>query len=149
MPGRMLIRLALAAVAIIAIAGLGIHAARASDQAPVVGGGDPGAVTLPSPATGQANVAWPRNVHGQTYGSELRAATTDDLPDLILVIATNGKEGYVRRTDLYLPGPKTPEEAANRDTSSARRIPVYEVDGVTVIGVFEIDPGGQVISTGP
>ena len=55
-----------------------------------------------------------------SYGSELQANTPDQAPDLILAIATNGKEGYVRRVALYpqlFPGPPTTRSGSNHRTT--------------------------------
>jgi hypothetical protein len=66
------------------------------------------------------------NAAGQTYGSAMGASGRDDEPDLIRVQATNGKEGYVLKDDLYGGDaePATPEEAvayqAARDTAAVQ-----------------------------
>jgi hypothetical protein len=116
--------------------------AQASNTAHVLAGKDPGALNLAPANASVPPVAWPRNKNGLTYGSEMQAATTDQLPDLILAIATNGKEGYVRRLDLYRRGPALPAQASAHNATSVRSIPVYAVDGTTVIGTYEIAPGG-------
>ncbi|QQS01919.1 MAG: hypothetical protein IPK37_05890 [Austwickia sp.] len=80
------------------------------------------------------------NARGQTYGSMAFHLE----PDLVSVSMENGGTGYVLRTDLEGDGPpRTPM------TTSAvpRKIPVYESDGVTVIGEFTIG-GGQASSGG-
>lgn len=80
------------------------------------------------------------NANGETYGSEGYGAT----PDLILAIATTGREGYVRRTELDAAGGPEPTSPAQAiEIQKARPpgsifIPVYESDGITVIGQFEI-----------
>jgi hypothetical protein len=74
-----------------------------------------------------------------TYGSGLDAVSYEDEPDLILVEATNGKEGYAYRTDLEGPMPSSPAAAVAQQKARGgkpRIITVYEVDGVTQIGVF-------------
>ena len=60
------------------------------------------------------------------------------LPDLVVVNATNGASGYYRVSDLEIP--KTPEEvpAYLEKWQGGRMIPVYESDGVTVVGEYEI-----------
>ena len=40
------------------------------------------------------------NEAGQTYGTCAAASTYEDMPELVLVVATNGKEGYVYRDAL-------------------------------------------------
>lgn len=97
-------------------------------------------------AVGQGPTNWPANARGQSYGSALFADSPDDEPDLIMATATNGKDGYVLKTDLDGPTPGTPEEALSRQAERAgkvRVIPVYGVDGVTIIGEFVIDPPGE------
>ena len=95
---------------------------------------------------------YPTNSNGQTYGSGavstdgLAAGSVFVLPDLIRVIATNGKEGYVYQKDLEGEQPNNPSEAVeymkrlkelNDQGIFTRTIPVYESDGITVIGEFE------------
>ena len=64
----------------------------------------------------------PINANGQTYGS----AFDDEqglTPDLLAVVADSGLEGYV----LY-------EQFV--DENAPDQIPVYDVEGETVIGTF-------------
>jgi hypothetical protein len=82
--------------------------------------------------------AWPTNAKGQTYGSGLDANAATGEPDLIAAWATNGKQGYVLRTDLDGPMPTSPSQAIAMNTAPPRTIPVYESDGVTQIGVFVV-----------
>jgi hypothetical protein len=74
-------------------------------------------------------------------------------PDLIQVVATNGKTGYCRNSDLYPPQPKTLEEAARWDKTHAEGmitvLPVYESDGTTQIGVFFMGRGHVVEGMAP
>lgn len=89
------------------------------------------------------------NANGQTYSDDtvnILANDYPDLPDLIGVIATNGKEGYVYKEDFYDYMPSCPEEAVkymevlkelNDQGIYFRIIPVYAIDGKTVIGDFE------------
>jgi len=51
------------------------------------------------------------NAAGDTYGSAQDAQSSDDEPDLIAALATNGVEGYVRKSDLYAGEPQNPEDA--------------------------------------
>ena len=60
----------------------------------------------------------------------------------MMVLATNGNVGYALSTDLAGPEPSTPEEAVEWQAergSEPRTVPVYESDGITQVGVFEID----------
>ena len=92
------------------------------------------------------------NEAGQTYGSASNARSTSDRPDLIAAIGTNGTPGYVYNSDLMKDSPKTPAEAIAQQEAYAklsenwdgetpiivRTIPLYAVDGETVIGEYEI-----------
>ncbi|MBD5082456.1 MAG: hypothetical protein HDT44_11940 [Ruminococcaceae bacterium] len=88
------------------------------------------------------------NANGQTYhDGAVDVPSMDDLPDLIGVVATNGKEGYVYKEDMYDYMPSCPEEAVkymevlkefNDQGIYFQIIPVYAVDGETVIGEFEM-----------
>jgi hypothetical protein len=92
----------------------------------------------------QVGTEWPKDARGLTYGSAADARSPQDEPDLIQTMATNGVTGYVLKTDLDGPTPKTPEEALRQQAAQAgteRVIPVYQSDGVTQIGVFVI--GGK------
>ncbi|HVW79564.1 MAG TPA: hypothetical protein VHB69_01315 [Mycobacteriales bacterium] len=84
--------------------------------------------------------AWPRNTSGQTYGSAMGITVPADLPDLISVIASNGRPGYVHKAP-YLAAiesaPANPQIAATESPRPAT-LPVYAEDGHTRIGVFVI-----------
>ena len=91
----------------------------------------------PSPA--DAPTDWPKNALGVTYGSGLDALSPEDEPDLIRVEATNGKIGYACRSDLEGPQPDSPAAAVAQQKANEGKpdlVPVYEVDGVTQVGVF-------------
>ncbi len=82
------------------------------------------------------------NDRGETYGVEGAGGT----PDLIAAIATNGRQGYVRRSDLDAAqgDPASPEEALAWQAQHAGDvvyIPVYSLDGETVIGRFRVGDG--------
>lgn len=89
--------------------------------------------------------AYPQNEAGQTYGSDKLATSFEKEPDLIAAVGTDGTRGYVKATDLYGELPQTPEEAVpkqkQRTSEASHRIPLYEKDGVTVVGEFEISSG--------
>lgn len=84
-------------------------------------------------------VDFPVNAKGETYGSAINAMSPDEEPELIAAVATNGKSGYVRKSELDAadPAPISPEAAATakpvRET-----VPVYASDGSTVIGEFKV-----------
>jgi len=90
---------------------------------------------------------WPKNASGVTYGASGRAVSPEDEPDLISVVASNGKTGYVYKTDLEEPSPSSPAAAVARQNARAKAgykhppIPVYEVDGITQIGEFIVSTG--------
>lgn len=91
---------------------------------------------------------YPRNGEGQSYGSVMQAPRPDLEPDLILVETTDGKTGYARKVDMDGPNFKSPEAALawqRAHANAARRIPVFNADGMTVIGQFVI--GGEGTST--
>ncbi|MTI85913.1 MAG: hypothetical protein FH756_18960 [Firmicutes bacterium] len=83
---------------------------------------------------------YPTNEYGQTYGPESLATSQDTKPDLIMAVGVDGTEGYVLNEDLNPELPKTPEEALaqERKYPNGRTIPLYAVDGKTVIGKFHI-----------
>lgn len=91
---------------------------------------------------------YPKNENGQTYGSTLYATSIDTFPDLIQAVGEDGTRGYVRTLDVIGNQPKTPEEALaqqrNRD-GKVRQIPLFDVDGKTVIGVFNIESGNGTV----
>jgi len=84
------------------------------------------------------------NEYNQTYGSNLATTEYGNEPDLILVEADNGKNGYVYKDDFYDTAnqPNNPKEALaymeRLEKDGPKTIPVYEHDGKTVIGSFKI-----------
>jgi hypothetical protein len=87
----------------------------------------------PAPATGGP---WKVNAHGQTYGIETETGT----PDLVAVIATDGRHGYAYATQLEGPRPTSPADALRqeREDPNGYDVPVYESDGTTRIGHFHV-----------
>lgn len=84
-----------------------------------------------------------KNKDGQTYGSALYAISPETEPDLIVVKNADGIVGYVYQNALYEPDPKNPEEALamqKLNEGKSRKIPMYESDGKTVLGSFELLP---------
>jgi hypothetical protein len=91
---------------------------------------------------GAKNMNFPKNQHGQTYGSSADAASPGMEPELIRAIGVDGTAGYVLKKDLDGELPKSPEEAIaiqNSRSPDGRDIPLYDVDGESVIGVFHVD----------
>ena len=90
------------------------------------------------------NMNYPKNKNGQTYGSSADASSPETEPELISAAGVDGTAGYVLKKDLDGERPKSPEEAIaiqNSRSPDGRDIPLYDVDGETVIGVFHI--GGK------
>lgn len=90
--------------------------------------------------------AYLTNKYGETYGEDIYDSAEE--PDLVAVVATNGKEGYIKNSDVnkYAGGNvNSPEEAMeymeNRD--EVIKIPVYTKDGDFVIGFFELGGTSQ------
>ena len=87
---------------------------------------------------------------------ELVVQQIDVSPDLILAIGTNGKTGYVKSADLNMSNITTPDQAVAfasyveaqmaAQSQSPPTIPLYESDGVTVIGEFELSYPDEIIS---
>jgi hypothetical protein len=78
--------------------------------------------------------AWGINASGQTYGVQ----NQHGVPDLIAVIATNHRSGYVYARQLDPPPPKTPSQAIAQNNAPPRTLTVYESDGRTRIGKFVV-----------
>lgn len=99
--------------------------------------------------SGDSITAYPTNENVQSYGSCANASTPAEEPDLIRVEADNGKVGYCYRNALD-PSPthsRAEGEALMEESMRGREIPVYEVDGVTKIGVFTEGGPGSAVTT--
>lgn len=87
---------------------------------------------------------YPVNSNGKTYGSVMDEQKAGGLPDLILAVGVDGTEGYIKKSDLP-PAPKNPEEALKQKAQMEARgpytIPLYDIDGKTVIGEFPMNDG--------
>ncbi|MAM54900.1 MAG: hypothetical protein CMH35_08670 [Microbacterium sp.] len=91
-----------------------------------------------------ATNAWAVNDNGFTYG----VINDNGEPDLIAVVTTDGQPGYVWQSDLNDANGTTaaesftsPEEALRwqeQNAGTVHHIPVYESDGTTQIGVFQV-----------
>jgi hypothetical protein len=110
----------------------------------LAGGFDSDPAHLPDPPL-PAESVYPTNASGDTFGPN--KPLVED-PDLMAVLATNGKVGYCYRKDLEGPMPTSPAEAIASNDRGLRgyTIPVYESDGTTQIGVFQVGgPGSKSI----
>ncbi|PZT97178.1 MAG: hypothetical protein DI630_22230 [Gordonia sp. (in: high G+C Gram-positive bacteria)] len=101
-----------------------------------------------APAPAMASQEIQRNSRGETFGSAESITNDDELPDLVLSIGTNGRTGYIRSADI----PATPTTKAQAETlpettaadgqrvrgPAAKTVPVFEADGTTVVGQFQI-----------
>lgn len=90
---------------------------------------------------GAKNMKYPKNKNGQTHGSAADATSPETEPELISAIGVDGTQGYVLKKDIDGEQPKSPAEAIaiqNSRSPGGRDIPLYDVDGETVIGVFHI-----------
>lgn len=138
--------------AVLVVAAMGLGAGAAVGVAPALfapWGVDTDSTAQPMPAPDYSV-----NETGLTYGSAAEAPSPDQEPDLIAAMATNGLVGYVRKSELDIANGsaaaaefRSPEEAlawqAEQDalaahSDEARTVPVYALDGVTVIGEFLI-----------
>ena len=120
---------------------------QASEVVPLTAGLDTVTITTSSNATwtlqamyvNQVTTPWGVNASGETYGVSNQNGT----PDLVAVIINQGStHGYVKESELNCAAGgdvASPAEAVAWDRVSQNRnvsIPVYESDGVTVVGTF-------------
>ncbi len=84
------------------------------------------------------------NRDGVTFGSDAVPTADGKQVQLVLVIATNRRQGYAWREELAGPQPKDPAQALEwqRTKPKTRTVPVYDSSGKRQIGVFQI--GGRV-----
>lgn len=123
----------------------------------VLSGGAIASSFLTGPTDLEAKVSAPEyrtNTSGLTYGSALTAVSPETEPDLILVVATNGKEGYAYKTDLDKATGATasfssPKEAIawQEARPSAIEVPVYAADGKSPVGAFVVGGGSAEVVT--
>lgn len=92
------------------------------------------------------------NTAGQTYGSALSARSHKERPDLISAVGNHGNVGYIYSSDLDAGEPITPSEALAQQTRIEelieecdgeeiivfRTIPLYDVDGITILDEYNI-----------
>lgn len=83
--------------------------------------------------------AYEVNENGLSYGSDFYSESQEDSPDLIRVIGKNGIEGYVYSKNINLNFNNLSEVLDHINTGQSNyTIPVYKVDGTTVVDTFEI-----------
>ncbi|KAB2812284.1 hypothetical protein F9L07_10855 [Pimelobacter simplex] len=83
---------------------------------------------------------FPTNAAGQTYGSDAKAQTIEEAPDLIAIATDEGRMGFARKADLWAPPPKTPEEAVEYERMLAEK-------GAQPIAVFDLQGNRIGVST--
>jgi hypothetical protein len=129
---------------------------RSSEVVPVSLGVDTVTITTSSNAiwtlrvdyVNRKSTDWGINANGQSFGVTNQQGT----PDLISVVINDGtKYGYVTKRDLNCASGgdvTSPAEALVWNKVSQNRsvsIPVYESDGVTVIGTFRVGNAAQTV----
>ncbi len=96
------------------------------------------------------------NENGQTYGDTMYCTKMEEFPDLIGAVSKDGTEGYVYFEDLYGNIPDSPEAAAkymediikqNEDGVYTKTVLVYESDGKTVVGEYEVSIDAGMFAT--
>lgn len=102
----------------------------------------PGTAVAGTSPHSTSDINYPINNTGQSYGSAGLDNSPEEEPDLIAATATNGREGYVLKSELDQPA--TSLEDAARASENADRgyvIQVFLSDGTTPIGSFQV--GGE------
>ncbi|MGO4699429.1 peptidase [Paenibacillus sp. 2TAB26] len=84
------------------------------------------------------------NNNGETYGSGLLESKIGEEPDLILAEGTNGVQGYVKADDLFPIASSLQEATISNSNGDIQVISLYDQDGLTVIGEFELKEGNSV-----
>gem|GEM_PF-4669256 len=84
------------------------------------------------------------NQDGQTYGTAYDPVP-ENMPDLIEAVGVDGTVGYIKKTDIFISLPESTQEhlelLEQRRAQGAYTIPLYDSDGVTVIGEFPVGMG--------
>jgi len=88
-----------------------------------------------------ASKTYTRNVKGRTYGTLSEVAASGEWPDLIKVIASNGKVGYVK-TEEFMPLRK---EISDSDLKAflASTATVWDQDERAPVGEYRQRAGGR------
>lgn len=102
-------------------------------------------LTIGFTALADIHTPYERNEHGQTYGSTMNLVSEAQAPDLVLAQGEDGTVGYVLYSDLHAQPATTPDEVEERIQSRSyaqeKVLPLYDSDGVTVIGSFVVGQG--------
>ena len=88
---------------------------------------------------------YPVNAAGQTYGAPVYESDLElGRPDLMLARGVGGVMGYLNLEESGGPTFTDPDEAADYSRSRPRTIyyPLYDRDGITVVGFFRNGPAG-------
>jgi len=98
-----------------------------------------------APINAGAPTAFDVNESGQTfgdYGIGLRGDPEAN-PELIRVVGLDGVEGYAYTTEVFGVPATSLEEARSmtEETLKEKKVPVYDQDGKTVIGVYIANAG--------
>lgn len=133
------------AVAVLA-AGLGVTGGAAIAGVPTIF--TPAGVYVDGPSVPKPEPTYALNEQELTVGTLAGTISPGTEPDLILAVATNGREGYVYKRDLdaadgttAMKEFKSPEDALAWQKERGTKtivIPVYLEDGKTVVGQFEV-----------
>lgn len=79
------------------------------------------------------------NENNLTYGSDYYVSSTEEGPDLIQAVGKNGTEGYVYSKDINLDFNSLSDVLTYMNSGQSNfTVPLYAVDGVTIIDSFEV-----------
>lgn len=92
-------------------------------------------------STDQLDYAVSYNANGESYGTDMAGMVAQIDLDLRRAIGTNGEQGYIRSSDY----PELPKHLGD-PLPSEQDLPLYDSDGVTVIGVYHYG-GGQIVES--
>jgi hypothetical protein len=84
---------------------------------------------------------YPVNSSGESYGSDSRANSPKEGPDLVAVTSDTGESGFVRSADLY---PQTAEARAREmalKPGESLVLNVFDQEGTNIIGTFTMPRG--------
>ena len=85
---------------------------------------------------------FPVNESGQTYGlvDQGLLSNSSVRPQLVLVTTDEGVDGYAYYTELFPTVlAKSPAEAKGLSTDQPYEVPVYQVDGRTLVGMHTVN----------